>query len=57
MRRALEIYPDYAQIHYNLAVLLVKRGARDEAVTHLERAIALAPGNPRPRALLDQLTR
>jgi tetratricopeptide (TPR) repeat protein len=57
LRRALEIYPDYAQMHYNLAVLLARRGARDEAVVHLHRAIELAPGNPKPRKLLEQLTR
>ena len=44
LRRAVAIYPDYAQMHYNLAVLLVRRGARDEAVDHLRRAIELARG-------------
>jgi len=57
LRLALDIYPDYAQMHYNLAVLLARRGARDEAVLHLRRAIELAPGNPKPRKLLDELTR
>jgi tetratricopeptide (TPR) repeat protein len=55
LRRAVEIFPDYAQMHYNLAVLLIRRGARDEAEQHLRRAIELAPGNPLPRRLLDQL--
>jgi hypothetical protein len=57
LRRALEIYPEYAQMHYNLAVLLARRGARADAVSHLRRAIELAPGNPLPRRLLDQLDR
>jgi tetratricopeptide (TPR) repeat protein len=57
LRRAVEIYPDYAQMHYNLAVLLSRRGARGEAIEHLNRAIALAPGNPLPRQLLQRLTR
>ena len=57
LRRAVEIYPDYAQMHYNLAVLLARRGVRDEARSHLLRAIDLAPGNPLPRRLLDQLSR
>jgi tetratricopeptide (TPR) repeat protein len=56
LRRAVEIYPDYAQMHYNLAVLLARRGARDEAVVHLRRAIELAPGNPLPHKLLSLLT-
>jgi tetratricopeptide (TPR) repeat protein len=55
LRRAVEIFPDYAQMHYNLAVLLIRRGARDEAEPHLRRAMELAPGNPLPRRLLDQL--
>ena len=57
LRRAVLIFPEYAQMHYNLAVLLARRGARDEAEQHLRRAIELAPGNPLPRQLLDQLTR
>ncbi len=55
LRRAVEIFPDYAQMHYNLAVLLVRRGAHDEAAAHLRRAVELAPRNPLPRRLLDQL--
>jgi hypothetical protein len=55
--RAVEIYPDYAQMHYNLAVLLARRGVRDEARSHLRRAIELAPENPLPRRLLEQLSR
>lgn len=57
LRRAVAIYPEYAQMLYNLAVLLARRGVRDEAKEHLRRAIELAPGNPLPRRLLDQLTR
>jgi len=56
LRRAVAIFPDYAQMHHNLAVLLVRRGARDEAEQHLRRAIELAPGNPLPRRLLDQIS-
>ena len=54
-RRALDIYPDYPQMHYNLAVLLLKRGARDEAIEHLNRSAALAPDNPLPRQLLNRI--
>ena len=57
LRRAVEIYPPYAQMHYNLAVLLARRGARAEAIEHLRRAEELAPGNPLPRQLLGRLTR
>lgn len=51
-RAALSIWPEYAQIHYNLALLLDKRGAGDEAITHLQAAGRLAPGNPEPFKLL-----
>jgi hypothetical protein len=56
LRSAVEIYPDYAQMHYNLAVVLARRGARAEAIEHLRRAIELAPANPLPRRFLDQLS-
>ena len=51
-RQALAIWPEYAQIHYNLALLLEKRGASDEAITHLKEAGRLAPNNPKPFQLL-----
>ncbi len=51
-RQALAIWPDYAQIHYNLALLLDKRGATNEAITHLQQAGRIAPGNPQPFKLL-----
>jgi tetratricopeptide (TPR) repeat protein len=51
-REALAIWPDYAQIHYNLALLLDRRGAGDEAIAHLLQAGRLAPNNPQPFKLL-----
>ena len=53
--RALEIYPDYAQIHYNLAVLLARRGDDAGDEQHLRRAIAIAPGAPQPYKALAEL--
>jgi len=54
LREAVRIWPDYAQAHYNLSVLLVARGANAEGVDHLLRANALAPGNPSPIRLLER---
>jgi hypothetical protein len=54
-RTAVSIYPDYAQIHYNLGVLLAGRGRRIEAAGETARAAALAPSNPRPERLARQL--
>jgi tetratricopeptide (TPR) repeat protein len=53
-RRALGIYPDYAQIHYNLGELLARSDV-DEAIEHLERASMLSTGNPRPYKRLAPL--
>jgi Flp pilus assembly protein TadD len=54
-RRAVEIYPDYAQMRFNLGQLLAARGAEEEAVVHLSRAQELSPGNPRPYKSLAPL--
>jgi tetratricopeptide (TPR) repeat protein len=54
-RAALEIYPDYAQVHYNLGIVLLRLGDRTAAIEHLRRSATLAPGNPRPRELLQRL--
>ncbi len=55
LREAVRIWPDYAQAHYNLSVLLLARGANEEGIDHLLRANALAPGNPSPVRLLERL--
>lgn len=51
-RKALAIWPEYAQIHYDLALLLGRRGADEEAIAHLQEAGRIAPGNPKPFRLL-----
>jgi len=52
--RALELQPDYAQGHYYYARWLVEHGRTPQAMTHLERAIAISPGDVHPnRMLLD----
>jgi protein O-mannosyl-transferase len=55
LRRAIDIYPGYAQVHYNLGVILTRRGEEREAESHFRRAIELAPGNPQPYAALSAL--
>jgi Flp pilus assembly protein TadD len=54
-RTALAIFPDYAQVHYNLGQLLAGRGAGDEAILHLGRASDIAPDNPLPYKALAPL--
>jgi len=45
--RALQIKPDYADAHINLANLLGRAGRLPEAAEHFEEASRLEPGNPR----------
>jgi hypothetical protein len=52
---ALRIYPDYAQVHYNLGILMSRRRAWSGAVEHLLRSAVLSPANPRPREALSGL--
>jgi tetratricopeptide (TPR) repeat protein len=53
-RRALELQPDYAQGHFYYARWLVEHGRAPEAMVHLERALAISPGDVHPnRMLLD----
>jgi len=54
-RRALEIYPDYAQMHFNLGRLLLDAGDGAGAVEHLGQASRLSPSNPRPYKSLAPL--
>ncbi len=54
-REAIRIAPDFAQMRYNLGVLLY---GRPEGIEELRRAADLAPTNPLPRkALAEQLER
>jgi tetratricopeptide (TPR) repeat protein len=51
-RRAITIDPDYADMRRRLSVLLLRRGARDEARTEIETALRVQPNR---RVLLDLL--
>lgn len=43
-RNALQLYPDYAEAHANLAMsLLTQPDKKDEAIAHLETAVRLKP--------------
>jgi len=43
-RRALELDPDCVPALYNLAVLMIKRGNRAEALVYVRQALRLMPG-------------
>ena len=45
-RRALELVPDYAEVHNNLGNLLKDQKKFDEAILHLESSIKIFPDNP-----------
>jgi tetratricopeptide (TPR) repeat protein len=44
--KALELDPNHARSHYLLGLILMREGAKEEARTHLERFLALAPNDP-----------
>jgi tetratricopeptide (TPR) repeat protein len=50
----LERAPDNVTAHFNLGLLLGLEGAAEEAVAHLERATALAPGDGEAWRLLAE---
>ncbi|MEN6521348.1 MAG: tetratricopeptide repeat protein [Armatimonadota bacterium] len=51
LRRAVEINPQYPDLHYHLACILMQKNDSTQAVTELEKAVSL---NPRySRALLE----
>lgn len=52
-RKALRFKPNYPQAHLDLGTLLAQKGQAIEALVHLQCAVQLDPGNPRPRKLLE----
>jgi tetratricopeptide (TPR) repeat protein len=59
LRRVVQIAPDFADAHYNLAVALERLGGRAQARAHLERYLVLeedaAPWAQQARALIERL--
>lgn len=45
-RRALEVAPEQSGAHYGLAFLLLKRGDRAGAMTHLDAFLSRPPADP-----------
>ena len=60
-RKAIELRPDFADAHTNLASLLVGLGATDEAVAHYRAAVGIPPEDAdshlRFAAMLERLQR
>jgi hypothetical protein len=52
--RAADLTPDDADVHRTLGLLLWSQGQRDAAGPHLERAVALRPGEESLRGLLTR---
>ena len=55
--RTIELDPAYLLAHYNLAVILQKRGQTDEAIVSLRRVAAIDPGHPGPGAANERWKR
>ena len=45
-RRALQLSPDYADAHFNLAGALARNGRDGEAIKHWQRYLELDSGSP-----------
>ena len=43
---AIRLDPGQADAHYNVAVMLIERGRKDEAVEHLRQALQAKPDHP-----------
>ena len=56
LRYALQIDPSHARSHYLLGLILMREGAKQEARTHLERFLQLAPGDPDTATAREALT-
>jgi len=54
-RHVLEIDPMHARSHYFLGLILMRDGAKQEAKTHFERFLELAPDDPDTAAVRDAL--
>jgi len=54
-RRALQLAPDTPGAHYNMGVLLLRTGQREQAMVALRHALALDPSHPKVQNLLTYL--
>ena len=55
MRRAVELEPDLAKAHFQMAVLFLRDNKYRTAASALERVVAIEPGNLRARLLLGSV--
>ena len=53
--KALELDPNHARSHYLLGLILMREGAKEEARSHLERFLELAPNDPDAATAKDAL--
>ncbi len=56
LAHVLEIEPSHGPSHYLLGLILMREGARQEARSHLERFLELAPDDPDAATAKDALT-
>jgi tetratricopeptide (TPR) repeat protein len=56
-RTAVDVDPSFGQAQAELGKLLLKRGDIDQAIVHLEKAVALEPDNASPAYVLAQAYR
>ena len=56
-RGALKYHPNYAEVHYHFGMLLFRNGMKQDAVSHLQEFLQLAPDSPWSAKAADVLTR
>ena len=56
-QKAIEIRPDLVGAHYNLGVVLTRRGQIDDAIAHFRKALEIQPGHTAAGRNLEVLLR
>ncbi|HAM53056.1 MAG TPA: glycosyltransferase, partial [Nitrospiraceae bacterium] len=54
---ALRLKPDLAEVYYNLGLIYVKKGLKNEAIREFQAALSLRPTDSIARQALDTITK
>ncbi|MBT4291494.1 tetratricopeptide repeat protein, partial [bacterium] len=57
LEKAVRLVPDNAEIHFNLGIVLIKKGDLKSAIFHLKKALKLDPGNNIASEILNSINR
>ncbi len=54
-KKALKINPEYFEAHFNLGLAFIRRGDRDNAISHFSKALLVAPNNESARNSIKKM--